>query len=111
MKLFPNQVYLARFRGKGNCPAWADYRICQALRNYPQVPSLHHLFRLRQLNNVDNMDQDYWTSLESGSDSFDILCEVPGYCCELTLELQTESVLRQIDTIQRLIFKPEKILT
>lgn len=111
MKLIPHKVYLVRFRGKGSCPAWADYRICQALRNFPRVPELHHLFRFRQINDVDIMDQNHWIAMESGSDTFEILCPVPGYCCELSLELQAESVLRQIDTIQRLIFKQEKILT
>lgn len=109
MKLIPRNIYLARFKGTDKCPAWGDYRLCQAMLEYPAIPELNHVFRMRQIHEVDLMDQNYWIAMESGSDNFEVGYEVPGYQLNLTLELQTEAILHQISTIQKLIYKPTKV--
>lgn len=111
MKLIPFKVYLARFRGKDNCPAWDDYRVCQSLLTFPTVPGLNHLFRLKELNDINIMDENYWIAMESGAENFDVICIVPDYCLELTVALQAESVLQQINNIQKLIHKKERVST
>lgn len=101
MKPTPNKVYLVRFKGRGNCPAWSDYRPCKVLRDFPTIPALYDLMRFKETGSVDMMSPDYWIAAESPLEYFEILCEVTTeYCVKASLNLEIADYISQLTPLE-----------